>query len=80
MSVKDAVAERFLEILKERKITVNELANRSGVTPSTAYSMFDNKRREVSITTIKKFCDGLDMSLGEFFSADIFDRLDQEIY
>lgn len=80
MSVKDAVAERFLEILKERKITVNELANRSGVTPSTAYSMFDKKRREVSITTIKKFCDGLDMSLGEFFSADIFDRLDQEIY
>ena len=80
MSVKDAVVERFLEILKERKITVNELANRSGVTPSTAYSMFDKKRREESITTIKKFCDGLDMSLGEFFSADIFDRLDQEIY
>ena len=80
MSVKDAVAERFLEILHERNIRINELANRSGVTPSTAYSMLDPKRREVSITTIKKFCDGLNITLGEFFSAEIFDSLDQEIY
>ena len=80
MSVKDAVAERFLEILHERNIRINELANRSGVTPSTAYSMLDPKRREISITTIKKFCDGLNITLGEFFSAEIFDSLDQEIY
>ena len=80
MSVKDAVAERFLEILRERDMKINELANRSGVTPSTAYSMLDPKRREVSITTIKKFCDGLNITLGEFFSADIFDNLEQEIY
>ena len=80
MSVKDAVAERFLEILHERNIRINELANRSGVTPSTAYSMLDPKRREVSITTMKKFCDGLNITLGEFFSAEIFDSLDQEIY
>lgn len=80
MSVKDAVAERFLEICKRKGIKINELANRSGVTPSTAYSMLDPRRREISITTIKKFCDGLDITLGEFFSADIFDNLEQEIY
>ena len=80
MSVKDAVAERFLEILRERDMKINELANSSGVTPSTAYSMLDPKRREVSITTIKKFCDGLNITLGEFFSAEIFDNLEQEIY
>ncbi len=80
MSVKDAVAERFLEILRERNMKINELANRSGVTPSTAYSMFDRRRREVSITTIKKFCDGLDISLRDFFSDEIFDRLEQEIF
>ncbi len=80
MSVKDAVAERFLEICKRKGIKINELANRSGVTPSTAYSMLDPKRREISITTIKKFCDGLDITLGEFFSAEIFDNLEQEIY
>lgn len=80
MSVKDAVAQRFLEICKRKGIKINELANRSGVTPSTAYSMLDPKRREISITTIKKFCDGLDITLGEFFSAEIFDNLEQEIY
>ena len=80
MSVKDAVAQRFLEICKRKGIKINELANRSGVTPSTAYSMLDPRRREISITTIKKFCDGLDITLGEFFSAEIFDNLEQEIY
>lgn len=80
MSVKDAVAQRFLEICKRKGIRINELANRSGVTPSTAYSMLDPRRREISITTIKKFCDGLDITLGEFFSAEIFDNLEQEIY
>ena len=79
MLVKDAVAERFREICEERKIRINELANLSGVTASTAYSMMDPKRRDISIITIKKFCDGLDMSLGEFFSAPVFDELEQEI-
>lgn len=79
MSVKDAVAQRFSELCKERNIRINELANMSGVTPSTAYSMMDETRRDVSITTIKKFCDGLEISLGEFFSAPMFDNLEQEI-
>ena len=79
MSVKDAVAERFVCLCKERNIKINELANISGVTPSTAYSMLDKSRRDVSITTIKKFCDGLDITLEEFFSADIFRSLEQEI-
>ena len=79
MSVKDAVANRFRELCKERNIKINELANISGVTPSTAYSMMDESRRDISITTIKKFCDGLDITLGEFFSAPEFDALEQEI-
>ncbi|MBR6594591.1 MAG: hypothetical protein IKK83_05370 [Clostridia bacterium] len=48
-------------------------------TPSTAYSMFDKSRRDVSVVTIKKFCDGLDISIREFFDSDIFDGLEQEI-
>ena len=79
MGVKDAVAERFMKLCKERNIKINELANISGVTPSTAYSMMDKERRDVSITTIKKFCDGLDITLGEFFSSPEFDALEQEI-
>ena len=79
MAVKDMVAKRFKDICKERNIKTNELANISGVTPSTVYSMMDNKRRDVSIVVIKKLCDGLDITLGEFFSTDEFDNLEQEI-
>lgn len=80
MGVKDAVAERFGEICKARGIKANELATLSGVTPSTVYSMLDSQRRDVSIVTIKKLCDGLDMTLSEFFSTTEFDTLDQEIH
>lgn len=79
MNVKDAVAKRFRELCEERNIKINELAGLSGVTPSTAYSMMDDKRRDVSIVTIKKFCDGLEITLGEFFSTPEFDALEQEI-
>ncbi len=80
MSVKDIVVDRFTEICKERNIKTNELANISGVTPSTAYSMMNESRRDISITTIKKFCDGLEITLGEFFSTAEFDNLEQEIH
>lgn len=80
MGVKDAVALRFEHICKERNLTYNELASRSGVTPSSVYSMMDKSRQNVSIVLIKKLCDGLELSLGEFFSAKEFDDLDQEIY
>ena len=79
MNVKDVVANRFLELCNERNIKINELANISGVTPSTAYSMLDKNRRDISILTIKKFCDGLEITLGEFFSTPEFDNLEQEI-
>lgn len=79
MSVKDIVVKRFVDLCNERNITMNELANISGVTPSTAYSMLDKTRRDISILTIKKFCDGLEITLGEFFSTEDFDNLEQEI-
>jgi len=78
-TVKEAVAARFVELMKERGIKTNELANRSGVTPSSVYSMLDPRRKEVSVNLIKKLCDGLDITLGEFFSAAVFDELEQEI-
>ncbi len=79
MNVKDAVAKRFQQICKERNMALNELANLPGVTPSTLYSMMDKRRRDISILTIKKFCDGLEMSLADFFHDALFDELEQEI-
>ena len=79
MDVKDTIVKRFNELCAKRNMSINELANLSGVTPSTAYSMMDKTRRDISIRTIKKFCDGLDITLGEFFSTHDFDNLEQEI-
>lgn len=79
MTVKEAVVARFNEILRQRNMRPNELATRAGVTPSSVYSMLDPRRREVSVNLVKKLCDGLDMSLGEFFGEEIFDSLEQEI-
>ena len=79
MDVKDVIVKRFSELCEERNMRINELANISGVTPSTAYSMMNQSRRDVSIRTIKKFCDGLEITLGEFFSTKDFDNLEQEI-
>ena len=79
MNVKQATVLRFQEIMHVRNIRPNELANISGVTPSTVYSMLDERRNELGINTIKKLCDGLDITLGEFFSTELFDNLEQEI-
>lgn len=79
MLIKDAVVLRLQHICQEQKIRYNELAVRSGVTPSTVYSLMDESRRDLSIITLKKLCDGLDMTITEFFDDDIFKTLEQEI-
>ena len=77
--LKEAVVARFWELMKEHGIRPNELANRAGITPSTVYSMLDERRKELSINVIKKLCDGFEITLGEFFSTPEFDALEQEI-
>ena len=79
MNVKEAVVARFQELMAQRNMRPNELANLSGVTPSTIYSMLDGRRKELTINVIKKLCDGLEITLGEFFNAKLFDELEQEI-
>lgn len=79
MTIKEAVVIRFQELCKQRNIRYNELAVCAGVTPSTVYSMMDGKRKDVSVITIKKLCDGLEISISDFFDSDIFRNLEQEI-
>ena len=80
MRMKEAVVKRFQELCQERGIKYNELATLSGVTPSTVYSMMDARRKDVSVVTVKKLCDGLDISVPAFFSSSVFEQLEQEIY
>lgn len=76
---KKAVANRIIALCNERNIAINELANISGVSPSTVYSILNEKSQNPGIVTIKKLCDGLEITLGEFFTTPEFDALEQEI-
>ena len=79
MNTKEAVARRIIELCNERDIAINTLANDSGVSPSTVYSMLNEKSQNPGVVSIKKLGDGLNISLREFFDSDIFDDLEQEI-
>lgn len=79
MLIKDAVVLRLQNICQERNIRYNKLATRSGVTPSTVYSLMDETQRDLSITTLKKLCDGLEMTVTEFFDDTVFKTPEQEI-
>ena len=79
MNTKQAVADRIVELCNQKNIAINALANMSGISPSTLYSVLNEKSQNPGIVTIKKLCDGLDISLREFFDDDIFDDIEQEI-
>lgn len=79
MKTKEAVAMRILELCREKKIAVNTLANLSGVSPSTVYSMLNEKSQNPGVVSIKKLCDGLEITLREFFNSPIFEEIEQEI-
>ncbi len=79
MRTKEAIANRIISLCNERNIAVNELANISGVSPSTVYSILNEKSKNPGAITIKKLCDGLGITLGEFFCTKEFDELEQEI-
>lgn len=79
MNTKEAVAERIVQLCKERNIAINSLANISGVSPSTIYSMLNEKSQNPGVVSIKKLCDGLEITLREFFNSELFDNLEQEI-
>lgn len=79
LNTKEAVAKRILELCAQRNLAVNALAAISGVSPSTVYSILNEKSQNPGVVSIKKLCDGLDISIREFFNSDLFDDLEQEI-
>jgi len=80
MNISEAVAERIIELCKNRNITVNKLSTMSGVTQSTVNDIVNRKAKNIGIVTIKKLCDGLDMSITDFFDTSVFRNLEQEMY
>lgn len=79
MKMRQAVCERLLSLCKERNITINALSRLSAVPPSTLKNIVYGVSKNPGVVTIKMLCDGLDISVEEFFGDDVFRNLEQEI-
>ncbi|MBQ7932036.1 MAG: helix-turn-helix transcriptional regulator [Clostridia bacterium] len=79
MNIGEAVKERILELCRERDITINKLSNMSGVTQSTVNNIVSGRNNSTTISTIKKLCDGLGITIEDFFHSELFRGLEQEI-
>ena len=79
MTLKEVIANRILQLCSEREITPYSLAMLCGLDKTTVYSILGDKSKSPEVVTIKKICDGLEITLGQFFSTAEFDRLEQEI-
>ena len=79
MNTVDAVKNRILRLCEERNISINKLATMCGLPPSSIKNILYGKSRNPKLLTIKMICDGLDITLGEFFATEEFDALEQEI-
>ena len=79
MRIGQAVKQRILNLCEERGITVNRLATISGITQSTLSNITSNRNNSVTVSTVQKLCDGLDITIIEFFDDDLFRHIEQEI-
>lgn len=79
MNIGEAVAKRILELCQERNISVNKLSNMSGVTQSTVNNIVSGRNNSTTVSTVKKLCDGLGITIEEFFDSELFRGLEQEI-
>ena len=79
MNIGDATRSRIRELCEEKSITVNKLSTLCGITQSTLNNIVGGRNNSTTISTIKKLCDGLDISIEDFFRSDLFQNLEQEI-
>lgn len=79
MNLTEAIAQRLLQLCDERGISLNRLSILCGMTQSTLNNIVNTGSKNPTISTIKKVCDGLNMTLSEFFDSPLFTSLDQEI-
>ncbi len=79
MNVSQAVVKRILELCNERNLSINALSIISGITQSTVNDIVNGTTYNTGIATIKKLCDGLEISIREFFDSDLFSDLEQEV-
>lgn len=78
MKIKDAVAQRIIDLYKEKNIAINALGNISGVNPSTIYSILNTKSQNPGVVTLQKICDGLEISIRDFLTSSFLTTLSRK--
>lgn len=79
MTLIEAISQRIINLCQERNITLNKLSTISGMTQSTINNIINTGSKNPTVSTIKKICDGLDITLSDFFCDELFFSLEQEI-
>lgn len=79
MTIGTAVQQRILSLCQERGITVNRLATLSGLTQSTLNNIVNGRNRGATVSTIQKICDGLHLTIIDFFNHPMFEEIEQEL-
>ena len=79
MNIGEAVKARILQLCDEQNISVNKLSSMSGVTQSTVNNIVSGRNHSATVSTVKKLCDGLGITIEEFFNSELFRNLEQEI-
>ena len=79
MTTVEAVRDRIVQLCEQRNMSINKLASVSALPPSSVKNILYGKSQNPKLLTIKMLCDGLDITLGEFFNAPVFDGLEQAI-
>ena len=79
MDIGQAVRTRILELCREQNISINKLSSMSGVTQSTVNNIVSGRNHSATISTIKKLCDGMGITIQTFFQSELFEDLEQEL-
>ena len=79
MQIGNAVRLRIIELCDERNITINKLSTMCGITQSTLNNIISGRNKSMTVSTVKKICDGLNITIRDFFESEIFDDLEQEV-
>jgi len=79
LNIGEAVVKRILELCKENDITINKLSTISGITQSTLNNIVSGRNNSATVSTIKKICDGLNITIVDFFNTEDFLNLEQEL-
>lgn len=79
MTIGDAVKQRILELCQLKNISINKLCVISGVTQSTVNNIISGRNNSATVSTVQKLCDGLGITIEDFFHSELFHQVEQEI-